>query len=58
MPPEYKPPKMCLKKFICPGLMFGILRYFELKSVFDGSTSVHGKNKNPKDFLNYIFNSE
>ena len=26
-PPEYKPPKMCLKTFISPGLIFGILRY-------------------------------
>ena len=27
--PECKPPKMCLKMSISPGLIFGILRYFD-----------------------------
>ena len=35
-PPEYKPTKMCLKMAISPGLIFGILRYFDfVKTNFD-----------------------
>ena len=38
-PPEYKlprikPPKKCLRTFISPGLIFGILRYLNLKYVW------------------------
>ena len=29
-PPEYKPPKKCLRTSISPGLIFGILRYFDI----------------------------
>ena len=32
-PPEYKPPKMCLKMAISPGLIFGILRYLQYTSI-------------------------
>ena len=28
-PPKYKPPKKCLRMFMSPGLIFGILRYFQ-----------------------------
>ena len=34
-PPDYKPPQMCSKIAISPGLIFGTLRYIFVKVSFN-----------------------
>ena len=52
-PPEYKPPRKCLKTSISPGLTFGILRYSNFSN-----TQIMPSKPNRADFLRFNSNIE